>query len=470
MDKEVKLTKDRHVVFAGMQASEKQAVDAYNKDYMAFLSASKTERLFCANAVVKAEDVGFKPLSGCSSLSAGDKVYVPIHDKALLLFVIGKQPLENGLTIVGSHIDSPRLDLKPLPLYESNGLALFKTHYYGGIKKYQWVTTPLALYGTVATKDGRTIRVAIGDAPGDPVFCISDLLIHLAGKQMGKKASEVVEGEELNLIVASVPVEDEDVKEAVKERVLEHLYETYGFKEEDFESAEFKAVPAGPARDVGLDRSMVGAYAQDDRVCSYAALEAITALEDTPELTACVILADKEEIGSYGNTGMQSRMLENALAEICALTGVGQIELILRRALKNSYCLSGDVTAAYDPTFASAFEAGNSTYLGEGLAISKYGGARGKSGSNDAHPEFLARLRACFDAAGVAWQTGELGKVDQGGGGTIAYMLASYGMDVVDCGTAVLSMHSPFEVTSKADTYMTYKGYKAFLENFKAYR
>ncbi len=456
----------RESIFKKAKKELKDEIYSYNKKYMDFLDESKTERLFSKNAIKEAEKKGFRPLDSFSTLKAGDKVYSQVKNKALILFVIGEESIENGLNIVASHIDSPRLDLKPQPLYESDDIAYFKTHYYGGIKKYQWVTQPLALYGTVVKKDGKVINIAIGEKEHQPVFCISDLLVHLAAKQMQKKANEVVTGENLNLIVGSIPVEDDKVKTAVKEAILKELQKKYDITEADFESAEFEAVPASKARDVGFDSSMVGAYAQDDRVCSYAALEAILKVEETPKRTACIILADKEEIGSYGNTGLQSRFFENELAEICVLLGVENSELSLRRALKNSACLSADVTGAFDPSFPDVFDKTNSSYLGQGVAINKYGGSRGKSGSNDAHPEFLAKLRDCLDSEDVAWQTGELGKVDVGGGGTVAFMLANYGMDVVDCGTPVLSMHSPFELTSKADTYMTYKAYLAFLSKF----
>lgn len=466
MSEKKDLLKAKKLIFAQSSENDTQEITQYNERYMQFLDRAKTERLFCSEAVKEAEAAGFRPLDQMHSLKPGDKVYQSVYKKALVLFIIGSQPFSEGLNIVGSHIDSPRLDLKPLPLYESDDLAFLKTHYYGGIKKYQWVTLPLALYGTVVFKDGSSVDIAIGDKPEDPVFCVTDLLIHLANEQMGKKASEVIEGENLNLLVGSIPVQDSEVKEAVKQKILEILHERYGMIEEDFESAEFEAVPAGAARSVGFDSGLLGAYAQDDRVCAFAALDGILKISDVPKRTACVILADKEEIGSYGNTGMQSRLFENAAAEISALLSEKTPELTLRRALAHSAALSGDVTAGYDPAYASAFDAKNSAYLGKGVVLSKYGGARGKSGSNDASAEFMASLRRCFDEAGAVWQTGELGKVDQGGGGTIAYMLANYGMDIVDCGTAVLSMHSPFEVTSKADTFMTFKAYHAFLAGF----
>lgn len=460
------LLSENPLVFSKISDHEFKQVFDYNSAYMHFLDKAKTERLCCIEAEKLAREAGFKPVSEFTSLQAGDRVFVNIRGKAMILFHIGTEDITNGMNIVGAHIDSPRLDLKPDPLYESDGLALFKTHYYGGIKKYQWVTLPLALHGEVVLKDGTHISLSVGENEDEPVFCVSDLLIHLAGKQMGKKASEVIEGEDLNLLVGSIPVKDEDVKEAVKYNILEKLQKKYGFTEADFNSAEFEAVPAGRARSVGFDESMVGSYAQDDRVCAFAALKAVLDIDDTPDRTACVILADKEEIGSVGNTGMNSRMFENETAEICALLGASDTGLAVRRALKNSACLSADVTAGYDPTYASAFDGLNSAYIGKGTAICKYGGARGKSGSNDAHPEFLAALRNMFEQNGVFWQLSDMGKVDQGGGGTIAYMLAAYGMDVVDCGTPVLSMHSPFEISSKADTFMTWKAYNTFLKKY----
>lgn len=459
------LTLEHPFIFSELSDEEMKKVFDYNKHYLDFLDHSKTERLCNQTSIRQAEKAGFRPYKEGEKLVAGDKVYIDVRGKALILYVIGTDPIEDGMNIIGAHIDSPRLDLKPTPLYESDSLALFKTHYYGGIKKYQWVTLPLALYGTVALKDGKVVPIAIGDDPSDPVFCVTDLLVHLAGKQMQKKANEVIEGEDLNILVGSIPVKDDDVKEAVKYNVLDKLEKKYGFTEADFESAEFEAVPAGAARSVGLDESMVGSYAQDDRVCAFAALRSILDLKDTPKRTACVILADKEEIGSVGNTGMNSRMFENETAEICASLGFDSA-LSVRRTLRNSSCLSSDVTAGYDPSFGSAFDASNSAYIGKGPCVCKYGGSRGKSGSNDAHPEYLAKLRAIFEEEDVYWQTGDMGKVDQGGGGTIAYMLAAYGMDVVDLGTPVLSMHSPFEISSKADTYMTWKAYHSFFRRF----
>ncbi len=467
MEEKNSLLNEHKNVFSTVDEDELKKLFDYNKGYIEFLNRAKTERLCCAEAIKLAKEKGFKPYQDGDSLEAGDRIYINIRDKALILYYIGSDDIEAGMNIIGAHIDSPRLDLKPDPLYEDNNLALFKTHYYGGIKKYQWVTLPLALYGTVALKNGETVKLAIGDKPEDPVFCVTDLLVHLAQKQMQKKATEVIEGEDLNILVGSIPVIDDDVKEAVKYNVLKKLQKDYGFTEADFESAEFEAVPAGEARNVGFDESLIGSYAQDDRVCAYASLKAILDMTKTPKRTACVILADKEEIGSVGSTGMNSRMFENQTAEICASLGAKDSGLSTRRTLKNSSCLSSDVTAGYDPNYAGAFDTTNSAYLGNGVALCKYGGSRGKSGSNDAHPEFLAKIRNLFDKEGVFFQLSDMGKVDLGGGGTIAYMLAAYGMDVVDCGTPVLSMHSPFEISSKADTYMTYKAYHCFLKEFK---
>ncbi|MEG0379497.1 MAG: aminopeptidase, partial [Eubacterium sp.] len=377
-------------------------------------------------------------------------MYAVYKKKTVVLFVVGEEALENGMAIIGAHIDAPRLDLKPSPLYEENDMAFLKTHYYGGIKKYQWVTIPLALHGTIVKKDGEIINVSIGEKEDDPVFCITDLLPHLSQEQSQKKIGEAIAGEGLNIIIGSIPYADDEISEPVKLNILSHLNDAYGIQEEDFASAEFEAVPAGAARDVGFDRSFVGGYGQDDRVCAFTATQAILNVnaEKVPKKTLCTILADKEEIGSYGSTGMQSRFFENDLAELIDLTEDHKPELTLRRCLRNSEFLSADVTAAYDPNFSGTHDLKNASFAGKGLVVSKYGGSRGKAGSNDAHAEFLGKLRSCFEKGQVIWQMGELGRVDLGGGGTIAYMLAEYGMDVVDCGPALLSMHSPFELCS----------------------
>lgn len=434
--------------------------------YKAFLDAGKTERECVSEAIRLAEAKGFVSLCCKDTLVPGDKVYVNTMGKAIQLYIIGKKPLESGINIVGAHVDSPRMDLKQNPLYEDTGLVYLDTHYYGGIKKYQWVTIPLALHGVVAKKDGTVVNVVIGEADSDPVVSISDLLIHLAGDQMGKKASVVIEGEDLNVIVGGRPLRDlpEGEKEPCKALVLNLLKEKYDIEEEDFLSAEIEVVPAGKARDLGLDRSMVLAYGHDDRVCAYASLDALLSIDEIPETTCCCIFADKEEIGSVGATGMQARYFENAMAEI--MERLGQYnELKLRRALSNSRMLSCDVSAGYDPNFAGCFERKNAAYLGRGVCFNKYTGSRGKSGSNDANAEYMAALRKLFDDNGIHFQTAELGRVDQGGGGTIAYICALYGMNVIDSGVAVLSMHAPYEIISKADLYEAILAYKAFMLN-----
>lgn len=434
--------------------------------YKAFLDAGKTERECVSEAIRLAEAKGFVDLSTKEALVPGDKVYVNTMGKAIQLYLIGKKPLEAGINIVGAHVDSPRMDLKQNPMYEDTGLVYLDTHYYGGIKKYQWVTIPLALHGVVAKKDGTVVNMVIGEEESDPVVSISDLLIHLAGDQMGKKASVVIEGEDLNVIVGGRPMRDvpEGEKEPCKALILSLLKEKYGIEEEDFLSAEIEVVPAGKARDLGLDRSMVLAYGHDDRVCAFAALDALLSIEDVPETTCCCIFADKEEIGSVGATGMQARYFENAMAEIMELLGQYS-ELKLRRALSSSRMLSCDVSAGYDPNFAGCFERKNAAYLGRGVCFNKYTGSRGKSGSNDANAEYVASLRKIFDDNDIHFQTAELGRVDQGGGGTIAYICALYGMNVIDSGVAVLSMHAPYETISKADLYEAILAYKAFMLN-----
>ena len=440
-------------------------VEVLAQEYKEFLSKCKTERECTQYFIKEAESHGYQDLNKLiaqgTRLKAGDKVYGVGMGKTIALFQIGKQPLTEGMNILCAHIDSPRLDLKQNPLYEDTELSFMDTHYYGGIKKYQWVALPLALHGVVAKKDGTVVNVNIGEDPADPVVYVTDLLIHLAGKQMEKKGSVVVEGENLDILVGSRPLAGEE-KDAVKANILRLLKEKYQMEEEDFLSAEIEVVPAGPARDCGLDRSMIAAYGQDDRVCAYTSLAAMLEMEETPKRTGCCLLVDKEEIGSVGATGMQSRFFENSVAEL--LDGMGcYSELALRRALRNSSMLSSDVSAGYDPAYGEAFEKKNAAYLGRGIVLNKFTGARGKSGSNDANAEYVARVRRIFDDHNVAFQTAELGKVDFGGGGTIAYIAALYGMEVIDSGVAVLSMHAPWEVTSKADVYEAYKAYKAFL-------
>ncbi len=440
-------------------------VFAFSEDYKEFISKCKTERECVTEFIRLAEEKGYRDLATLieekQALKPGDKVYANNAGKTLALFVIGSQPMENGLRIIGAHVDSPRLDLKQNPLYEDSGLALFKTHYYGGVKKYQWVTLPLAIHGVVVKKDGSLVDVVIGEDEADPVVGITDLLIHLAADQMDKKLSKAIEGEDLNVSLGSIPVGDKEDKARVKKNVLRLLNEKYGIDEEDFVSAELEVVPAGKARDYGLDRSMVMGYGHDDRVCAYTAFKALMDIEN-PDKTCVALMVDKEEIGSVGATGMTSRFFENTMAEIMNLTG-DYSELKLRRCLANSKMLSGDVSVAYDPNHPSVTEPRNTAYLGKGMTFNKYTGVRGKSGSNDANPEFIAQLRAIMEKHDVMWQTSELGKVDQGGGGTIAYILAEYGMDVIDCGVALHNMHAPWEVASKADIYETMRGYRAFL-------
>lgn len=447
-----------------------EEVDALSKAYRAFLNHGKTERECVKQIVERAKEAGYKELSELikegKTCKPGDKVYAVNMEKAVILFQVGSEPLENGMNILGAHIDSPRLDVKQNPLYEDGDFAFLDTHYYGGIKKYQWVTIPLAIHGVVVKKNGEKVVINIGEKEDDPVFFISDLLVHLAAEQLEKKASKVIEGEALDIIIGNRPlqdVKDDDKKEKVQAFTLKLLKEQYGIEEKDFLSAELEIVPAGEAREAGLDRSMVLGYGQDDRVCAFSSLEAILEVQDLKR-TGCCILVDKEEIGSVGATGMQSRFFENAVAELLALTTGAYNDLILRRCLANSRMLSSDVSSAFDPTYAASFDKKNVAYLGHGMVFNKFTGARGKSGSNDANAEYLGFIRKVMDDAGVTFQTAELGKVDLGGGGTIAYILSLYGMNVIDCGVPVLNMHAPHEATSKADLYEAKCGYKAFLE------
>ena len=450
-------------------ADQLKELDQINSRYKVCLDEGKTERECVRLTVKEIEKKGYRNLKDIKgSLKAGDKVYAVCMGKSIAMFQIGKEPLENGMNILGAHIDSPRIDVKQNPLYENEDLAYLDTHYYGGIKKYQWVTLPLALHGVIVKTDGTVQKVNIGEKEDDPVFVVTDLLIHLAGKQMEKKANAVIEGEKLDLLIGSRPLEneeglDEDEKDAVKANVMKILTDYYNMEEEDFLSAELEIVPAGKARDCGLDRSMILAYGQDDRVCAFTSLFAMLDVEDV-ERTSCCILVDKEEIGSVGATGMHSRFFENVVAELVALTE-GESDLKVRRALQNSKMLSSDVSAAYDPMYAEAFEKRSAAFFGRGLVFNKFTGARGKSGSNDANAEYLAEVRRAMNAEDVSYQFAELGKVDLGGGGTIAYIMANYGMEVIDSGVAVLSMHAPWEVTSKADVYEAYRGYKSFLRN-----
>ena len=439
----------------------------FGKDYIDFMSLSKTERETVDNSIKIAEKAGFKDLNTVSELKAGDKVYFNNRGKSLFLFVVGKEDLAKGLNILGAHVDSPRLDLKQHPLYEDSGLVLLDTHYYGGIKKYQWVAQPLALHGVVCKKDGSLVKVVIGESEDDPVVGVSDLLIHLAADQMKKTGSNVVEGEDLNVLFGSIPATtEEDEKELVKKNILNLLKEKYDIEEDDFISAEIEVVPAGKARDYGFDRSMVMAYGQDDNVCAYTSLRAIVE-EENPERTSCCILSDKEEVGSQGNTGMCSSAFENTLAELMDKCGQYS-ELNIRRCLRNSMMLSSDVSAAHDPNYPSVSSPNqNNAEFGKGIVFNKYTGSRGKGGSNDANPEFIAKIRKVLDDNGVNYQTSELGKVDQGGGGTIAYILANKDVEVIDAGVAVQNMHACYEVTSKADIYEAYLAYKAFLKDMK---
>ena len=446
--------------------ADKKPVFDFCEGYKEFMSLCKTERE-CTDEIIKpAKKAGFKNLDTViekgETLKKGDKVYANNMGKALALFVIGEKPIQEGMRILGAHIDSPRLDLKQNPLYEEAEQALLDTHYYGGVKKYQWVTLPMALHGVVVKEDGTKVNVVIGESKDDPVVGISDLLIHLSAKQMQKKATEVIEGENLNVLVGSIPLEGEET-EGVKENILSILKEKYGIEEKDFVSAELEVVPAGEARDFGLDRSMIMAYGQDDRVCAYPSYKAIEAVTEA-EYTSVCLLVDKEEIGSVGATGMHSRFFENTVAEVMNACGTYS-ELLVRRALKNSCMLSSDVSAGFDPNYPEVMEKNNCAFLGHGLTFNKYTGSRGKSGSNDANPEYIARLRRVMDEQNVSFQTAELGKVDVGGGGTIAYILAAYDMDVIDSGVAVLNMHAPWEIASKVDIYEAYKGYQAFLTN-----
>ncbi len=455
-------------VWGGYTDADKKNLEELNAGYIDFLSRCKTERESVDFAVSCAEKCGYKDLreviSNRQRLKAGDKVYYTFMKKSVVLFQIGTEPIERGLKILGAHIDTCRLDVKQNPLYEDGGLAYLDTHYYGGIKKYQWVTLPLAMHGVVVKKDGMVLNINIGENPGDPVFCVTDLLIHLAQEQMKKDATKVVEGENLDILVGNYPLKDEKEKESVKAGVLKILRDSYNIEPEDFMSAELALVPAGKARELGFDRSMILAYGHDDRVCSYTSLIAMLEIaNETLDKTACCLLVDKEEIGSFGATGMRSKFFENALAELMSVCGQ-YTELGLRRALQNSFMLSSDVSSAYDALYASSYDKKNVAYLGRGMVFNKFTGSRGKSGASEANAEFVGRLRAILDKHSVHYQFSELGKVDLGGGGTIAHIMAVYGMEVIDSGVPVLSMHAPWEAVSKVDVYETKKGYVAFLK------
>ena len=455
---------ERKNVWNSYTKKQKTELEKLCGRYRQFLDTGKTERECVKEAVRLAKEAGYRDLQDVmaakETLKAGDKVYAVGMGKILTLFHIGTKDLEKGMNILGAHVDSPRLDVKQNPLYEDTELVYLDTHYYGGIKKYQWVTLPLALHGVIVKKDGSVVDVCVGEKEEDPVFCITDLLIHLSSEQLEKKGAKVVEGEALNLLVGNIPLKDEE-KDAVKANVLKLLKDQYGVEEEDFLSAELEIVPAGRARECGLDRSMILAYGHDDRVCAYTSLEAMLETKKVKH-TACCILTDKEEIGSVGATGMRSRFFENTVAELLNCMGEYS-ELKLRRVLANSRMLSSDVSAAYDPVYGEAFEKKNSAYFAKGIVFNKYTGSRGKSGSNDANAEYMAQIRDVLDKNSVAFQTAELGKVDYGGGGTIAYILALYGMQVIDSGVAVLNMHAPWEIVSKADVYEAKRCYEAFL-------
>lgn len=438
-----------------------EEVTELSEEYKKFITDCKTERECALEIVRLAEAEGYKDLMKVEKVKEGDKIYFNNMDKAVALFLVGSEPLEKGMKLLGAHIDSPRLDLKQVPVYEDTEMVLFDTHYYGGVKKYQWVTIPLAIHGVVIKKDGTKLNIVIGEDDLDPVVGITDLLIHLATEQMEKKASKVIEGEDLNVLVGSIPLAGEE-KDAVKANILKLIKEKYDFEEADFLSAELEVVPAGKARDFGIDRSMVTGYGHDDRVCSFTSMKALFNLKKI-DRTAVGLFVDKEEVGSIGATGMHSKFFENAVAELMDRMG-DYSELKLRRALQNSHMLSSDVSAAYDPNYPQVNEKKNTAYFGKGLVFNKYTGARGKSGCNDANPEFMASLRAAMEKHDVSFQTSELGKVDQGGGGTIAYIMAQYNMQVIDSGVAVLNMHSPWEIASKSDIYEAMKGYEAFLK------
>lgn len=454
----------RRIAWEKYDEKGRKKVFEFCEGYRRFISECKTERECVDAIIVKAEVNGYRNLDDIvkkgEKLSAGDKVYAVNMNKMIALFHIGKDSFEDGMNILGAHVDSPRLDLKQNPLYEDENLAMMETHYYGGVKKYQWVARPMALHGVVVKKDGTSVAVNIGESMEEPVIGVSDLLIHLSATQLQKKGDKVVEGEDLNLLVGSIPLEGEE-KEAVKARILKILEDKYSIDEADFQSAEFEVVPAGPARDYGLDSGFIIGYGQDDRVCAYPSAEALFAI-DAPDKTCVCLLVDKEEIGSVGATGMHSRFFENTVAEVMNCAGCYS-ELSLRRTMSSSRVLSSDVSAAFDPNYPSVMEKNNCAYFGKGITFNKYTGARGKSGSNDANPEYIAKLRKIFEDEGICYQTAELGKVDQGGGGTIAYILANYGMEVIDSGIAVQNMHAPYEVASKVDIYEARLAYEAFL-------
>lgn len=462
---------ERKNVWKSYDQKQLKEINKLSESYKDYISKAKTERLCVDYAIEDAKEAGAidlaKAIKQGTPLNPGDKFYIHHMNKLLMMGIIGKEPMEKGMNILGAHIDSPRMDIKQNPLYENADFAFLDTHYYGGIKKYQWVTLPLAIYGVIVKKDGKVINVAVGDNDDDPVFCVTDLLIHLAGKQMGKNANVVIEGEALDILIGSQPLvkdgkKGKEEKEAVKANVLEILKKKYKIEEEDFLSAELEVVPAGRARDLGFDRSMIIGYGHDDRVCAYTSYKALLDSK-TLDRTAICLLTDKEEVGSIGATGMESRFFEDVIAELMTLQGE-YTSIAMRRCLRNSCVLSSDVSAGFDPSFGEVFEKKNSAFLGRGICFNKFTGSRGKGGSNDANAEYIGKLRQILDKANIGWQTAELGKVDEGGGGTIAYILANYGMNVIDSGVAVLCMHSPWEIASKADIYEAYRCYKVFLQ------
>ena len=463
-DLQEKLCYKNENAFSKQTDKQKAEIFEFCEDYRKFITAATTEREFCESAVRELEKAGFVSLESKKLLKAGDKVYTVNRGKGVMAVVIGREDITDGVNIVGAHIDSPRLDLKPNPLYEDGGMALFKTHYYGGIKKYQWTAMPLAIHGVAALADGTQIKIVVGEDEKDPVFCVSDLLPHLAVAQMSKKLSEAISGENLNVLVGNIGCDDPDIKEGVKFAVLKLLNEKYDIVEEDLLSSEIEVVPAFGARDIGFDRSVIGGYGQDDRVCAYTALRAVMEMKE-PEHTSVCLLVDKEEVGSMGATGMQSRHFENVMAKICSMCKSDYNDITLRETLSNSTCLSADVGTAFDPNYPEVSEKKNCAIFGGGLVLTKYTGSRGKGGASDACAELVAKIRRIFNDNDVKWQMGELGKVDCGGGGTIAQFVANLDIDVIDAGVPLLSMHSPFELSNKLDVFMAYKGYREFYKN-----
>lgn len=459
------LMNDYKNIWKSSSQEDRELIFAFANDYKQFIDAAKTEREFVSEAINIAKAKGFVDINALQSLKAGQKVFASIKGKGLVMAVVGKHPVSDGFNILGAHVDSPRLDLKPNPVYEDEETVYLKTHYYGGIKKYQWTTIPLSIHGTVYLKDGSDISICVGENDEDPVFYITDLLPHLGNEQMSRKGSDIVKGEDLNVIIGGIPIED-DIPQSFKIGILKYLFETYGMTERDFVSAELEIVPSMKAKDVGFDRSFIAAYGHDDRVCAYPALATILSISK-PNKTCVCMLTDKEEIGSFGNTGAQSRLYENVLAELLAKQNGSYDELLFRKAVENSKMLSADVSNGFDPKYASVSDPRNSAYMSHGIKIEKYVGARGKSGTNDANGAFVVEVIKAFEDNGVIWQTGELGKIDEGGGGTISAYMAQFGLEVLDCGVPVMSMHAPYELISKADLYHTFLAYTAFVLHMK---